>query len=132
MQQQEQRALNEYWSRQPEIKEPEFLMQLTKASENGQRVMPIWELAKYRLNKKIPSNLPFEEKKSQLINSEEWNGWVHQHNKHLSAEELTKDNIQNEINTVGTYWGIDIMKRFQKLEWLQIAMNSDICKIYIP
>lgn len=54
MQQQEQRALNEYWSRQPEIKEPEFLMQLTKASENGQRVMPIWELAKYRLNKKSP------------------------------------------------------------------------------
>ena len=51
MQQQEQRTLNEYWSRQPEIKEPEFLMQLTKASENGQRVMPIWELAKYRLNK---------------------------------------------------------------------------------
>lgn len=67
-----------------------------------------------------------------MINSEEWNGWVHQHNKHLSAEELTKDNIQNEINTVGIYWGIDIMKRFQKLEWLQIAMNSDICKIYIP
>lgn len=132
MQRQEQQALNEYWSRQPEIKEPEFLMQLTKASESGQRVMHIWELAKYRLNKKIPSNLPFEEKKSQLINSEEWNGWVHQHNKHLSAEELTEDNIQNEINTVGTCWGMDIMKRFQKFEWLQIAMNSDICKIYIP
>ena len=31
--------------------------------------MHIWELAKYRLNKKIPNTLTFEERKVCLINS---------------------------------------------------------------
>ena len=94
--------------------------------------MHIWELAKYRLNKKIPNTLTFEERKVCLINSEEWNGWINQHNKHLSADELTEDNIQKEIDSVGIRWGMEIMKTFQKLEWLPIALNSEICNIYIP
>lgn len=94
--------------------------------------MHIWELAKYRLNKKIPNTLTFEERKVCLINSKEWNGWTNQHNKHLSADELTEDNIQKEIDSVGIRWGMEIMKSFQKLEWLPIALNSEICNIYIP
>lgn len=94
--------------------------------------MNIWELAKYRLNKKIPNTLSFEDRKSLLINSEEWNGWIHQHNMHLSADELTEDNIQKEIDTVGNCFGIEIEKKFQKREWVPIAMISAICKIYIP
>lgn len=132
IQRQEQQALNDYWIKQPELHEPEFITQLQKASEGDQRVMNIWELAKYRLNKKIPDTLSFEDKKSLLINSEEWNGWIHQHNKHLSAGELTEDNIQKEIDVIGTHWGMEIMKKFQKLEWIPIAMNSEICEIYIP
>ena len=132
MQRQDQQSLDDYWSKQPEQNEPEFQIQLTKASEGGQRVIPIWELAKYRLNKKIPNTLPFKERKSRLITSEGWNGRVHQHNKHLSADELTEDNIQKEIDTVATHWGMEIMKKFQTLEWIHIAMNSAICKIYIP
>lgn len=132
MQRHEQQALDDYWSKQPELNEPAFITQLKKASEGGQRVIGIWELAKYRLNKKIPNTLSFEDRKSRLITSEEWNGWVHQHNKHLSADELTEDNIQKEIDSVGTSWGIEIMNKFQKMEWVQIAMNSEICEIYIP
>ncbi|MNN94432.1 hypothetical protein D3C81_2130510 [compost metagenome] len=49
-----------------------------------------------------------------------------------SADELTEENIQKEIDSVGTSWGIEIMRKFQKMEWVQIAMNSEICEIYIP
>lgn len=137
MQRQEEQALNDYWINQPELREPAFQAQLQEAVEREkkdphQRVMHIWELAKYRLNKKIPNTLTFEERKVCLINSEEWNGWINQHNKHLSADELTEDNIQKEIDSVGIRWGMEIMKTFQKREWLPIALNSAICNIYIP
>lgn len=132
IQRQERKALNDYWIKQPELHEPAFITQLQKASEGGQRVMHIWELAKYRLNKKIPNTLSYEDRESLLINSEEWNGLIHQHNKHLSADELTEDNIQKKIDTIGTCFGIEIAKRFEKLEWIPIAMDSEICKIYIP
>lgn len=137
LQKKENQALNDYWVKQPELQEQAFLLQLQAAydrerNDPRQRVIPIWELAKYRLNKKIPKTLPFEERKRLLISSEEWNGWVYQNNKHLTAEELTEENIQKEIDTIGTDWGIEITKNLQKLEWLPIALNSEICKIYIP
>ena len=137
MQRKEEQALNDYWINQPELREPAFQAQLQEAVEREkkdphQRVMHIWELAKYRLNKKIPNTLTFEERKVCLINSKEWNGWINQHNQHLSADELTEDNIQKEIDSVGIRWGMEIMKSFQKLEWLPIALNSEICNIYIP
>lgn len=137
MQRKEEQALNDYWINQPELREPAFQAQLQEAVEREkkdphQRVMHIWELAKYRLNKKIPNTLTFEERKVCLINSKEWNGWINQHNKHLSADELTEDNIQKEIDSVGIRWGMETMKSFQKLEWLPIALNSEICNIYIP
>lgn len=137
MQRKEEQALNDYWINQPELREPAFQAQLQEAVEREkkdphQKVMHIWELAKYRLNKKIPNTLTFEERKVCLINSKEWNGWINQHNKHLSADELTEDNIQKEIDSVGIRWGMEIMKFFQKLEWLPIALNSEICNIYIP
>ena len=137
LQKKENQAINDYWVKQPELHEQAFLLQLQAAydkerSDPRQRVIPIWELAKYRLNKKVPKTLPFEERKRLLINSEEWNGWVYQNNKHLTADELTEENIQTEIDKIGTDWGIEITKKLQKLEWLPIALNSEICKIYIP
>ena len=137
LQKKENQALNDYWDKQPELKEPEFILQLQNAYEieridPTKRVIPIWELSKYRLNKKVPQTLPFEERKKLLIKTEEWNGWVYQNNKHLTVAELTEENIQKEIDTVGIHWGIEITKKLQKLEWLPIALNSEICKIYIP
>lgn len=137
MQQNEQQALSDYFNSQPELNESAFLLQLQKAYEKEQedprqRVIPIWELAQYRLNKKIPNTLTFEEKKDILIHSEEWNCWVNQNNNHLSPDELTEDNIQEEINTTGIRFGMEIMKNLQKFEWLPLATNSEICKIYIP
>ena len=129
--------LKEYWNNQPELHEIEFQNQLKEAIEKeknnpNEKVMPIWELAKYRLNKKIPNNLTFEERKKLLIDSAEWNGWIHKNNKYITEEELTEENIQQEIDNVGTCWGIEIMKKYQKLEWISIALNGEICRIYIP
>ena len=132
MKQREEKALNDYWITQPELQEPAFQAQLHKALEADQNVAGIWELEKYRLNKRIPNTLPFEKRKELLINSKEWNGWVHQHNKHLSEDELTADNIQKEIDSVAICWGIEITKKYQKLEWLPTALDREICKIYIP
>ena len=136
IQRQESDALNNYWRQQPELKENAFLAILAQEAEKQRqnpthRIMYIWELAKYRLHKRIPQTLPFEEKKRLLVNSEEWNGWIHLNNKHLTADELTIDNIDAEINTVGICWGMELEKRFQKLEWIPIAMNSGMCRVYI-
>lgn len=119
---------------QPEWKDPEFIAYINDVVKkaNGGRVMGVWEIAKYRLMKMIPTTLPFERRKELLLNSEAWNGWVNQHNIHLKPEDINESNIQGEINIVGVHWGMDLMKRYQRLEWLPIAMNSGLCDIYIP
>lgn len=137
MQHEAEQATMDYWNKQPELNEPAFQTQLKEALEREkedplQRVIPLWELTKYRLNKMIPDTLPFEERKARLIHSEGWNGWIHQHNKHLSADELTEDNIQKEINHVAIQWGMDIMKRLQKFDQFPYVANSEICDVYIP
>ena len=137
IQQKENEALNNYWKNQPELREPEFALQLMPLIEKqkqdpAQRVMYIWELAKYRLNKMLPVGLPFEERKKRLVQSEAFNCWINQNNKHLNPEEITVDNIQDEINTVAIHWGMQIEKGLQKLEWIPIAMNTGMCRVYIP
>ncbi len=137
IQQKEQQALNEYWSKQPELNEPAFLAQLQAARDREkndpkQRVMHIWELAKYRLNKKFPATLPFDERKTLLVNSSEWKSWGRTSNNGTQSFELTEDNIQSELDSIGTSMGIQIMGKYLKFEWVQMALNSEICKVYIP
>lgn len=127
----ENKALQDYWLKQPELNEPAFQKQLAEAAKVNDRLMGIWELGKYRMNQKITSNLPFEEKKKMLLNSVEWNGWIHQHNTHLCPDEISEDNIQEEIDKVGLHMGMEIMKKFQKLAWVNDAMNSEWCEISI-
>ena len=115
----------------PLVNEPQFLRQLAEAAQESERVMGVWELGKYRLNKKISKDLPFEERRNLLINSSEWHGWIHQHNSHLKPDEITEDNIQSEINRVGIRSGMEIMKRYQKLSWINDAMNSEWCEVFI-
>lgn len=136
MQNKGQEALNNYWETQPELHEDAFLNQLEEIIErNKQRPVSrqtyFCELAKYRLNKKIPSTLPFEERKKLLISSDEWNGLIHQHNNHLIADNLTEGNIQQKIDSVGNLWGLEIMNSLDRMDWLQIAINDKICSIYI-
>ena len=94
--------------------------------------MHIWELARYRLNKKFPATLPFDERKTLLVNSDEWKSLRRSSNNGTQDFELTEDNIQSEIDSIGIRMGIQIMGKYQKFEWAQMATNSKICKVYIP
>lgn len=133
----ENKARAEYWKQQPELNEPKFIAQLNAEFEKNKqnpnyRVILIWELAKYRLNKLIPQDLPFEEKKYRLINSTAWKGRIHQQNNHLAPEDITEDNIQQEINIVAIRWGMEIEWSFKKEEWELFATSSAMCKVFIP
>lgn len=132
LQDQEQQALIDYMEKQPELHDSEFQSIMEDAIEREkkdptQKTVLFWELTKYRLNKKIPSTLTFEERKTRLVNSEEWNGWIHQNNDHLLESELTEENIQKEIDKVGSRWGMELMKKIQRFEWLPIALNTALC-----
>lgn len=103
MQSADREALDKYWSSQPEMQDPEFCAILEQAAEKqahdpNYRLMIVWELAKFRLNKMLPKTMPFETRKICLINSEAWNCNINKINKHLSPEEISVDNIDDEIN----------------------------------
>ena len=128
----EKDALTNYWINQPELKEPAFIAQINAELEKKNRICHLVELAKYRLNKQIPRDLSFEERKSRLINSEAWNGWINQQNEHLIPEEITEDNIDHEIESVAMRWGMQIELGFKKEEWDLFATTIAACKVYIP
>lgn len=137
MQKSDTEALNAYWRQQPELSDTEFISILSEEQKKQRqnptyRIMYIWELAKFRLKKMLPSTMSFEERKRQLINSEAWNCWINQNNKHLSIDEITEDNIEKEIEHVGTLWGMDIEKRYNTLKWIFLATNEAMCEVFIP
>lgn len=133
LQRQEEQALTNFISSQPEMIEPAFQKQITEALEREkndptQRVIGCWELGRYRINKKAPNSLPFDERKDRLIHCSEWVSWSN----HPSVESITEENIQEIINSIGNRYGTELMMKFQKLEWLPIATNQEVCKVYIP
>lgn len=133
----ENNARVEYWKKQPELNEPAFVAQINaefekKKKDPNYRVILIWELAKYRMNKLIPKELPFEEKKARLLSSSAWNGRIHQQNNHLSPRDITEDNIQEVINIVAIRWGMEIEWSFKKEEWELFATSNAMCKVFIP
>lgn len=137
IQKDENKALNEYWEQQPEYNNQEFANHLKKAIEDAShnpsdRVMLIWELAKFRINKLIPASLPFAERKKKLLSSDAWKCRINQHNQHLQPEEITEENIQSVINETAVRWGMQIQHQYEKFEWIPIAMNENICEIHIP
>jgi len=133
----EKEALVDYWAQQPELHESDFIAQLNLELEKQKqnptyRVMYIWELAKYRLNKLIPETLPFEDRKNRLINSEAWRGRINQQNQHLAPDEITEENIQSEIESAAIRWGMEFEWSFKKEEWELYATSSAMCKVFIP
>ena len=128
IQEQENKALEDFWMAQPELKDPDFIQHFAAA---GKGAIGMWELGKYRLNKKLPKSLPYEERKNKLLNSPEWNNQIHQQNKPKKAEEITRENIQQEIDMVGRQIGMEIMLKYQKLAWINDAMNMKWCEVKI-
>ena len=126
---------NKYILSQPEFKEPEFKKivkeGLQKEKENPrERFIYIWELCKYRLNKKTPSNLSYEKRKQLFLSSNEWNGRIRKNNKHKSAEELTPENIQAEINSAAICAGMELEQQFRSMR-MQKAYKEGYCELII-
>ena len=137
MQKADSEALSHYWQQQPELKDPEFLAILARERKKQEmdpthRILYLWELGIYRLKKQLPTSLPFDERKNRFIKSEAWNCWINQHNTHLNPEDITENNIDKEIENVGRRWGMDIEKRYNTMNWIHLATNGAICKVYIP
>lgn len=127
--------MNSYWLSQPELQEPEFIHQMMQAKQKedrdpSQRLIPLWELAKYRLRKKIPASLPFEERKKLFISTPEWNGQIRQKNSHLNADEITEANIQSEIDYAGVLAGMELQERFERMKMYK-AFNEGYCDLIL-
>ena len=43
----------------------------------------------------------------------------------------TINSTVQEIDLVGNLWGIELMKRIQKAEWLNTALNFKNCRVFI-
>lgn len=125
----------DYCYSQPEMNEPEFLQiindGLEKQKQNPkERFIFTWELCKYRLNKKIPASLPFEVRKRLFIETPEWNGRIRKNNPHLSEDELTVDNIQQEIDHAGIQAGMELEMQFDAMK-MQKAINDGYCELVL-
>lgn len=124
-----------YFKSQPEYQEEAFIEQLNQAIERAkkdptQRLIPLWELGVYRINKKIPRDLPFEERKKRFVNSPEFNSPIHQKNLHKTESELTEENIQSEIDFAGIRAGMALDGQFDK-EKDQKAFVEGFCELVI-
>ena len=88
--------MQKYLSIQPELKESGFI-NLLRTTHNKEPIF--WLLGKYRLNKKIPSTLSYEDRKRLFINSYEWKGRIRQLNNPKTENEITEENF----NTIKNY-----------------------------
>ena len=127
--------LKSYLLNQPEMKEQSFRQQFTDAKaieekDPTKRVIPLWELCKYRINKKAPASLSFEERKTAFVQSAEWNGYIRKQNKHLPESELTPDNIQSEIDAAGIYFAMEIDQSFSQ-QWMYKAFTEGYCEVIL-
>lgn len=126
--------INDFLLKQPEINENDFQKQLLDALELSKKdktktFMPLWELGKYRLWKKVPKDLPFDKRKELFINTSEWNGILWNKNKHLNPEELNENNIQREIDRAGILSGWELMWPFEKHK--EVESNIENVKLNI-
>lgn len=123
----------EYLLQQPELNELDFCKIVNEGLEKAnphERFIFTRELCKYKLNKKIPNTLPFEERKRLFIGSNEWNGIVRKQNNHLLENQLTEDNLQSEIDHAGILAGVEMEQQFETIK-KQKAFNEGYCELVL-
>lgn len=130
-----QNRIVEYFYNQPEIREEEFIKRLNdskakEANDKSWRMIPLWELCQYRINKKIPSTMPFVDRKNLFIKSNEWNGYIRKNNNPKNEDEITAENIQKEIDLAGTYAGMELQNYFERQK-MDKAFNNGYCEIVL-
>lgn|GEM_PF-760317 len=124
-----------YLMQQPEFNDPAFLEQIKESKERektvtGHRMIPICELFKFRLNKKIPANLTFETRKQLLLSSSEWNEFISRNKYNKNPNEITEDNIQAEIDHLAFMIGMNFEHDLSKPKWYK-AFNEGYCELVL-
>lgn len=102
----------EYVFSQPEASEEEFTKRLDEIINEGRGCLLIQEFCMYKINKKIPSTLPFMERKKLLENSDEWKS-LYESIFSRSQNEITEENIQKLINKAGNLYGLKVQKSIE-------------------
>lgn len=132
IQDEEARALENYLSQQPELSDPEFIKWMEGALSRNKSSKTEVELYAYRLNKRIPTTLSFQERKRRLIASQEWKHFSANKSDRANVDNITEDNIQEKIDDCGRYYGYCSMYSIQKLGWVKIATGMTNLRVYIP
>ena len=132
IQDEEARALENYLSQQPELSDPEFKKWMEGALSRNKSSKTEVELYAYRLNKRIPTTLSFQERKRRLIASQEWKHFSENKSDRANVDNITEDNIQEKIDDCGRYYGYCSMYSIQKLGWVKIATGMTNLRVYIP
>lgn len=130
------KALDDFIKAQPEMNNQDFISHILNVVEDAKctRTPFHWvsELMKFRLHKRIPSTISFEERRELLVNSREWKGQTYSSNQHLQPDEITVDNIEAAIDKVGYLAGIDIELDLSYINWLRVALIDAPCEVRIP
>lgn len=136
MQQEDNKALHNYWNSQPEQQEEAFqeylICEIDLAKNDPTHTTAALQLlSKYRLRKKISRNLPFSERKSILLSSEEWKNVKEMNPDLVHENDISEETIDHEIEHIGTLEGIFLEKRIKRFQWIPYATNRATCEIYI-
>lgn len=128
-------ARKDYFNKQPELQDKEFQQKLFDLMQKEKNDLSfkfdlLIELHKYRINKKLPNHIPFNERKRLLINTEEWNCSIRRNNNHLKVDELTEENIQREIDLAGTLMAFEVENRFEAKRFSK-GINDGNCEMVI-
>ena len=111
---------------QPEMNDRKFTIELSKQLINEKNFNAFTIMSyifKYRINMEMPSSLPFEQRKEIFLKSH-WHQFV------LLNEEITPDNIQDQIDMAATFSGqIEIANiEYQRI---QKGLNDANCEMVI-
>lgn len=82
--------------------------------------------------KKIPEDLPFEERKARLLRSEAWIKTADlRKDNPKAAEEINTENINSKISEVGQQYGGWILTSAQVRSWVLPLSTSTTCRVFI-
>lgn len=115
-----------------EFKEQEFLEYISyfeknKNIDSSELLQLLNKLHLFRLNKNIPENLPFIERKNLFLLTAEWKNPLRLENGYLNQNELTEDNIQKEIEkSANLNAGCVFGDLFRKATNLKFTGNCEI------
>ncbi len=128
---QETMRFNNYIEQQPENNDQNFLNIFKNPNIEQTKFNLLIELSKYRLNKTIAGISLFNDKRSLLLDTEQFNELFLYSDKIKVVNNMTEDNLGNFITKASTFWAKKVYSQFYKSDIDRSFFNL-VLKIYIP